>query len=730
MVRIPFYEQQTVAGVGPAPAQAPVGLAAAAGGALAGGISDAARAAAVWAQKHQQAREAAAVTESVTGAMGELMQLEESATTAPDWRAAQKSYDDQVKAIESRWRDRLPSGLAKADFDQSWMRTKLATGISVRRTFFKREQDEAVAQLNTTVDLLSRQAAGAPNDVVRQGLVEEMNAAIARTAAAGWIDQTAAQAYSQRARTQTAEAAIERVIRQSPGQAYGALLEADKGRGGALSGYWNDLPADRRDVLMRSARAERNRIEAEARQRRAEAQAVYLAGYQDELAFNRSGRLNPNTIYTEDGLKAAFGAERGGQLWGALERAKDVGAVVQELRTADPQTTAALLQEYEQRQASPENFRANQADAEDVKAALVARNREILADPAAYAVRWSPAVRERWQNLQATISDPAAAPEDRQAASSAVIAASLGEQERLGVPPDQRRLLPQSYVDGVRNSFSTAGTDAESTVQMLHGLKDMWGDNWPRVYGELVAAKAFPAVGPEQAAEMEPGAATRLLQATAIPENDLVNTLPDGTSKKDVESAVNGALDDLRLSMAAQGRVLTEKFPAWQNATLRLALRYTAGGASPQEAARRAADEVVNSRYVYRQDDSGAMLRIPAEVDADAVMGGARGVIDRLTPADLAPVAADTGLPGDLTQQRYVESLQATHSWATSPREDGLMLLDATLSPVLRADGRPFVVTWDDLMKANALRRPPTTWVERALGLPYVEPPPNSRFLD
>jgi len=87
--------------------------------------------------------------------------------------------------------------------------------------------------------------------------------------------------------------------------------------------------------------------------------------------------------------------------------------------------------------------------------------------------------------LSRATSDPAASIEDKQAAARKFADTTLMEQQRVGVPAEQRQILPSYYVDTVNKQIATAADseDPQKRIGLIARVQQeaaLWGDdNWP-----------------------------------------------------------------------------------------------------------------------------------------------------------------------------------------------------------------------------------------------------------
>ena len=132
------------------------------------------------------------------------------------------------------------------------------------------------------------------------------------------------------------------------------------------------------------------------------------------------------------------------------------------------------------------------------------------------------------------------------------------------------------------------------------------------------------------------------------------------------------------------------------------------------EAARAAADAVVNGRYEF-VNEGGSSYRIPVihpkagtnlQQSAPDISAGARHILDKLESYPIATPYISGDTPADIARATYLEELPARAYWVTSADESGLTLYDsADNRAVMLDDGTPFTVSWLTLMDRGVVTR-------------------------
>lgn len=493
----------------------------------------------------------------------------------------------------------------------------------------------------------------------------------ARAALAGVLPADAVAALAAEDESLLAGAMVSGLIDQDPAAAL-RLLD-----GGQLDAR---LAPEQKGRLMGAAQIASRRREGEAAQARAIADAEYLAGLDDYLAWLEAGNADDGR-YARADLVARFGQERGSALAERVEAAAAFGPVMALVRLAGPDDLQDLGSSAPFREVGPAATLFAQA--------VELRDRAVAADPAGYVLANAPLVREAYALMDHGEG------EGRAVAARRYVVAMRAEQERLGLGIDRRRLLPGAAVARIAEAFAGVLPGDEETVRLALDLRAQWGEHWPQAAWEL--GGSIPPIALVFASGMPRAAALKLAAAMRIGRAELERrVLPQ--ESQEIGEHVTRALLPFRESLtppADQGPA----YAVWHRAAVALAQLEVAEGASAPEAAVRAAGHVVLDRYRFRGG-----LRVPRRRDPDLVEAGLRAYVDRLGPADIAVPPEGVRRDGYRTAGAVLAALKAEAGWLarTWRDETGALLAESDGTPVWRAaSGRrrpePLVVPWDDL---------------------------------
>jgi len=263
------------------------------------------------------------------------------------------------------------------------------------------------------------------------------------------------------ARRRVARAALIRRLEKAPDEVLG-LVQRGEGVAAFLEvGDRERLAASARTTLERRAReAELARLAAEREARKAAEKARRDAAraleerIRDELARRADGVSVPKPLTLDDFLAASDDPGKAREAWATFRAEAEVRDAVAMVRGAPPAELAALLDRHRPDPQAPD-YAASKRRFELLQKAIRQDMRERAADPLGYALRTDP---ELAGELDALLRGKADAEQ--------VFADLDAAQERLGIPPDRRRLLPEA----VANQLVGRITSAETVDQKLAAL--------------------------------------------------------------------------------------------------------------------------------------------------------------------------------------------------------------------------------------------------------------------
>ncbi len=287
-------------------------------------------------------------------------------------------------------------------------------------------------------------------------------------------------------------------------------------------------------------------------------------------------------------------------------------------------------------------------------------------DPAGYALQ-EPSVR---QAFNAATKDATYLP--------SYIEKSLALQQQMGIPEQDRKILPAGQAKSEVNRI--AAMDPEKAADSMLGLQTQYGRYWPQVYGELVKAKLPPEYSVLGTLDSPADSVARkdLAQSMKAGTKALISGFPEG-DKKAIDDGLDAALNNWARAELARGQTETNVLAMRQSAAL-LAYGYAARGASTTEAAKRAADSLVNGRYDILSS-TGFNLYVPKGMGSK-VEDTAGRILQNLKPEDMPDIGSSD--PNTNPDQRRRDYLQAAQRglWVLNERGDGAFLINSLGQPV------------------------------------------------
>lgn len=450
-------------------------------------------------------------------------------------------------------------------------------------------------------------------------------------------------------------------------------LSADK----PTAAWAQYLDVDDVTRLRSVAQSEVNRRESEARAVRAEAQASLRGDVADAMAARAMGL--PSQLPGRDRFAAAFGAEGAARYAEASQRWR-VYDVVGEAAFQSPAEAQVTLDKL---RPTTQEGAAEAGETYDAALRLYAAQRKQLeADPVSALLERDPQVRAA---REASGQDPQAI--DR------YFATLTARQQALGIADP--KLLPEGQRAQIASALTFDPKHPEQRVATLATLHSAYGRNFPAVMREVAPKLDGMA---RVLVDMAPADASRL-DAAYAQRDSFKDALPP-TAARDITAALHDEMQGLAETLAddVDGPArLAEHLDAAEVYAKALVIR----GASPEDAARQAADVVANARYTYH-----GTLRIPKGVDDDAVVAGTRNAQARLAQSGEFRVTPMPGLTAADAQADMRNLIGRSGYWIANEDGTGAVLRiphRSGLGDVYRADGSRVEYSFADLAQAPAV---------------------------
>lgn len=432
--------------------------------------------------------------------------------------------------------------------------------------------------------------------------------------------------------------------------------------------------------------------------------AEFKQRYQDSVAeaFNTGAPTSP---LSQGDFIRAYGGDRG------LDAYKDYQGQLQ--LGADRKSVAQLSLDEQQtlyNSYTPAPGSDGYADAikrQEILGKAIQQSHDDLfgsgktpADPAGYAVRNLPASNDAWSKFSGVLADPTASDDDKRAAARTFASITDADQRRVGVAPDDVRIVPQSYVTSFNKQVSDAATsdNPQARVGLIDRVqkeKAMWGDAWPQVMRQIAPSTQpiVRAIG----AGMDPTAASRLLSLDPKEKPEDIIKQQTAVKSADLTKSVDDATAPLRATLLPAQ--VDQDFPGYYNLTNKLSALYVRDGMDKDAAASKAFGDVIGGQYDFKDS-----YRIPksAGVNPDTVQAGALAARTQLGALGAAAPAAT--LPG-ATPEGDLADVGRDGKWVTSYDNSGLML-SYNGKFVRDSAGAPFVLGWSKLSQLGGSQHP------------------------
>jgi len=318
--------------------------------------------------------------------------------------------------------------------------------------------------------------------------------------------------------------------------------------------------------------------------------------------------------------------EAGGdpKLTAAIVNAEAMGKARTEIKSVPFSDMVGMLKDAETKLMTPGGFKGDVDYLQAVQAAAAERMRAMKADPAGYTIQNSNPAKKAYDAMNESNFSP------ESVRRYAAVAAEA--QRDLGGPTHSVKLLPKQLVDQVVSEV--AGLPPEQAANRMEALQKQFGPLWTEVLGEM-RGKVPAGVSTLGRLSSVEDSRVRVDLASALKDGkDLRKNLLDADAKE-VDARVDEGLQPYArvVSQAGPGAqmMLAEELAAAKA----LSYKYTAQGASPGAAAKRAVNDLVFSRYdvadtylapkgalsLSQKESARVMRNTPADQFPEAVGG-------------------------------------------------------------------------------------------------------------
>jgi hypothetical protein len=396
----------------------------------------------------------------------------------------------------------------------------------------------------------------------------------------------------------------------------------------------------------------------------------------------------------EAAVRHYFPKEKADEYMQRVADAREGGQLLIGMRMASPEQMAVQREQMARGMDDPKatNYERRSRMLKLFDQARIERHKMLIgpdADPAGYVAKYGSHVASFYEAV-----DPK---EPMSFANYAT--ATLAEQERLGVPPEGRSVLPKGRAAQIVSRVTNIDPAKEDPAKVMAGIAQSFGagttqDFWPQAFGDLVKAK-LPGTyhvlatmdTPEQAvAAADLVTATRLMSEKGGMGN-LRKAIDQSADTKQIDAGITTGLERFKASVGFSDggeRLYNQVYEAAQA----LAYSYSFRGKNESTAAQEAVDRIINDKYDFGTI-GGTMVRVPK---------GKMAVVDRaaqtvqlgLNTDDLPPIKGNEQLTPEQRKQAWLSAIQ-NGSWVNNENDTGIVLMglfrNGQRSAVRHADG-------------------------------------------
>jgi hypothetical protein len=493
-----------------------------------------------------------------------------------------------------------------------------------------------------------------------------LNEQLVAIAGSGLPDEQRAAAAHEAAAAMSG-AAVDGLIRRDP---YSTLRELNNEKSAVTS--IQALSLDQRSRARSAAQSEINRLEAEARARRGEAQDALRTDVQDAFAARMFGM--PAQLPARSRYVAAYGPE-GADRYNADTKRWGVYDVVGEAAFQPPAEAVATLNRLKP---ATQEGAALAADTYKAAVELYSQQREALEkNPVDVLLRSDPAIRSA---AAAAAQDSAAVP--------AYLDALRSKQAVLQIP--EPKLLTDAQRTALAASMAWDPDAPKRRIATIAAIRQSYGDAFPEVMREVAPkldghARVLVNMAPPEAERLD----------AAFAQKDSFKSLPSGTSGE-IRTHLDAELSEFADTLADNPDGI-DRFNEHYEAAHLYAQSLVAFGTNTADAARQAAEVVINGQYTYRNG-----LRIPKVFDDSQVVSALeRMKIDLATKGDFTLEVAPRSNREEANEDMR-NLIRRDGYWITNESGTGAILRvphRTGKGEVFRADGSRVEFTFEQLQQ-------------------------------
>ncbi len=402
--------------------------------------------------------------------------------------------------------------------------------------------------------------------------------------------------------------------------------------------------------------------------------------------------LDVGPVPSERELVAAFGAERGSSMYRDALTWQKTGTAMAGIVRLPANEIPGVIDSFTpgEQMGSAETLQAKNALRVAASQVLAAREK----DPGGFLVQNDPKLQGLWNTA---ISGKSAA--ERAAAAKTYMALAGARARQLQIT--NTNLIPAGYGKQFAGALM-ASESAEASVNALLGEQDKWGDQWPRVFGEIGGdLSGMHRIAASGIARPAAKVLASLGQMKTDERNAALDAqLPTGTTANDIKRAVDARFIPFyrTFPVDANGQAVVGDM---RDAATALAKTYARDGLPSHEAASRAYADIAGNEPLGMAN--GREFRMPLETagtNTDAIEVGGNWLISEFR-ADASMIVGNSLVtPGENYADRLTAMIREDGMLVTSKGADGVDLYVGS-EPVFR-NGEIVHWSWQQLRDAGA----------------------------
>lgn len=389
---------------------------------------------------------------------------------------------------------------------------------------------------------------------------------------------------------------------------------------------------------------------------------------------------------------ATYGAAEGERAYADYQANVQLGGDIKATAGMAPAQIAEARARYAPQPGEDFITQSRRADALDK---AIRQNEAAKAkDPAAFVIQRTQEGGDAFAQFQATVGDPKATPAQRTIAASLYAEKMLAEQARLGVAPDARRVVPESYTDALAAKLSAPETQGGTlnVSQAIEAEASLWGEHhWPDVLRAL-SPKVSPVIRVVSSG-LQPKAAQMLVDLAPLSQPQIQKD-EDTEKGNTIKKAVLSQFKPLADSMTANDGA-TSIFNDFRGQAEKLATMYVVQGATATDAAARAWKEMIGFKY-----DFNGSIRVPKSLNLpmSEVVMGANHFQTEIGKFDIPPMRDNMGgLSTDYLQRETLRAYARDGKWVAAPKEGDGLMFTYNGRAVAQRNGHPIIVPWAEI---------------------------------